>query len=132
MLDKEEERRKCKRFEVPGTTVRYQKMKLFTFKKEIDNDSFPVLNISRGGLLFLSQEKFFFNDRLIVLISFPEEEVPLMMKARVRWADRNPGLSYKYMIGIQFDSYGRKKRYNHPSGLDKLIELEKKFLKSGE
>jgi hypothetical protein len=129
-MAKIEERRKCKRFEVPGTTASIEKKKFFIFGRGASGESTPVLNISRGGLLFLSQEIPVIDQRLVVHIYFPNEKKPMKMKARVRWTDRNPGISYDYMIGIQFDSYGRKKRNNPVSNLEKLIRLEKKITRS--
>jgi len=52
----------------------------------------------------------------------------MTFKGRVRWSAANPGKSYKYQIGIQFNPYGEKKGQNYPGSLVKIIALEQKFI----
>jgi hypothetical protein len=127
MEDKGMERRACSRFEIPGATVSYKEKKLFFSKKEITEEYTPVLDLSRGGLRFLGQELLKNKRRVSLIISIPDEGIPLSLKGRVLWTSFNPGKSYKYQIGIQFDPYGEKKEQNSPEDLAKLITLEQKF-----
>jgi len=122
------ERRACPRFEIPGATVSCKKGMIFFSKKEYPEEYFPVLNISRGGILFLNQKRLNINSKITMKISIPEEGVSLILKGQVRWAALNVGMSYKYQIGVQFNPYGEKKGQNSPSALEKIITLEKKFL----
>ncbi|MFB0566072.1 MAG: PilZ domain-containing protein [Candidatus Aminicenantaceae bacterium] len=125
------ERRGCTRFSIPGATVRYkQKIHLFSKEEYIEED-YPVLNISRGGILFLSQDRIDIASKINLKIFIPDEQDALIIMGRVRWVLHNPGVSYKYQIGIQFNPYGKKKGHNSPELLEKIIALEKKHIKSG-
>lgn len=130
MVYKGIERRKCARFEIPGATVSYKKISLFPSKKEFYEDYLPVLNINRGGILFLNQKHLNTNKKISLKISIPDEGDSLVLMGRVRWAALNVGMSYKYQIGIQFNPYGNKKGENSPQALEKIIALEKKYSKS--
>lgn len=122
------ERRTCLRFEIPGATISYKLDSLLPSSQGKYGEEFcPVLDISRGGLRFLSQKNFKLNQRLHLKISVPGERIPLTLKGRVRWAATNPGKSFKYQIGVQFSPYGEKKGQNYPGTLVKVIALEQKF-----
>jgi len=130
MVYKGIERRACARFEIPGATVSYKKIAIFKSKKEFDEEYLPVVNINRGGVLFLNQNRLSVNSKIDLKLSIPEESHPLALKGRVRWAALNVGMSYKYQVGVQFDPYGEGKGENSPDVLKKIITLEKKYLKS--
>lgn len=127
MEDKRIDGRSCLRFEIPGATVNYKKKTLFSLKEKYDEEFCPVLDISRGGLRFLTQKSLKINSKLSLEIALPGEKIPLIQKGRVRWASFNVGKSYKYQIGVQFDPYGEKKSQNYPGNLTKIIALEQKF-----
>lgn len=127
MEHKEIERRACTRFEIPGATVSCKEKRLFFAKKEINEEYTPVLDISRGGLRFLGQELLKNKRRVSLTISIPDERIPLSLNGRVLWNSFNPGKSYKYQIGVQFDPYGEKKDQNNPEDLARLVTLEQKF-----
>jgi hypothetical protein len=87
----------------------------------------PVIDLSRGGLRFLSQEELKIGTPTILKISIPGERVQLELHGQVRWVAPNVGMSYKYQIGAQFSPYGEKKGQNYPGSLVKIIALEQKF-----
>lgn len=122
------ERRACKRVKIPGATVRYTEKHFFLSKKKYVEEFHPVIEISRGGIRFLGEKLISTTSKISLKISLPEEKSPLTVKGRVRWASINPAMSYKYQIGVQFNPYGKKKGYNDPEVLKKIIALEKKFL----
>ncbi len=123
------EKRTCLRFRIPGATVSYKKDKPL-IKKGADyiEEFCPVLDVSRGGIRFLSQEVLKYESKVALKISIPGETIPMTLKGKVRWYSPNPGKSYKYQIGIQFAPYGEKKDQNNPASLTKIIALEQKFL----
>lgn len=67
------------------------------------------------------------NASLMIEIVLPEEEDPLLFYGEARWFLPNPGFSYKYQVGIQFNAYGEDERQNSFSNLEKIKELEQKF-----
>ncbi len=122
------ERRTCIRFEIPGSTVSY---KVFRFslklKRSYGEEFCPVMDLSRGGLRFVCQNKLEINTKIKMKLSVPGERIPLELLGRVRWSAANPGKSYKYQTGVQFNPYGEKKKQNYPGNLVKIIALEQKF-----
>jgi hypothetical protein len=127
MGEKEVERRLCQRFKIPGATVSYRKEKLFSSKAGSDEDFCPVLDLSRGGIRFLTQKPLKFKSRIRLQLSIPGERVPLDLKGRVRWSTFNAGKSYKFQAGVQLSPYGLEKGQNVPQALTKLVGLERRF-----
>jgi Tfp pilus assembly protein PilZ len=128
MGEKGIERRLCQRFKIPGATVSYRKEKLLLSKTKIDEEFCPVLDLSRGGVRFLTQKPLKFKSKVILQLSIPGERIPLDLKGRVRWSTFNAGKSYKYQAGVQFSPYGLEKKQNVPQTLTKIVVLEQKFL----
>ena len=123
------ERRTCFRFEIPGATTSYKLDKFLSSSHRKYGEEFcPILDISRGGMRFVSQKALKINTKINMKISIPGERVPMTFKGRVRWSAANPGKSYKYQIGVQFNPYGEKKGQNYPGSLVKIIALEQKFI----
>jgi Tfp pilus assembly protein PilZ len=121
------ERRTCIRFEIPGATVSYKLKKPLLTKSSSAEEFCPAIDLSRGGLRFLSQEDLKIGTALMLQISIPGERIPLELHAQVRWVAPNVGMSYEYQIGAQFSPYGEKKGQNYPGTLVKIIALEQKF-----
>ncbi|MGB8952955.1 MAG: PilZ domain-containing protein [Candidatus Aminicenantales bacterium] len=121
------EKRECVRFKIPGATVTYKRDKTLLKKDEM-SEFCPVIDISRGGVRFLTHELIKFETKLLVEIHVPGEKIPLSLKGTVRWFSPNPSKSYKYQIGVQFHTYGEKKDQNYPGNLVKIIALEQKFM----
>ena len=132
MGEKGIERRLCQRFKISGATVSYRKEKLLSSKTKIDEEFCPVLDLSRGGVRFLTQKPLKFKAKVVLQISVPGERIPLSLKGHIRWSSFNPGKSYKYQAGVQFNAYGEKKDQNYPGSLVKIIALEQKFIEPGE
>jgi hypothetical protein len=128
MGEKEVERRLCQRFRIPGATVSYRKERLFASKSRTDEDFCPVLDLSRGGVRFLTQKPLKFKSRIRIQLSVPGERVPLDLLGRVRWSTFNAGKSYKFQAGVQFSPYGLERGQNVPQTLTKLVALEMRFV----
>jgi Tfp pilus assembly protein PilZ len=126
------ERRTCIRFEIPGATVSYKLKKPLLTKSSYGEEFCPTIDLSRGGLRFLTQEDLKIGTALMLKISIPGERVPLELHGQVRWVAPNVGMSYKYQIGAQFSPYGEKKGQNYPGSLVKIIALEQKFSPSDQ
>ena len=124
------EKRTCHRFGIPGSTVSFRKEKLFSKQENYEDDYCPLLDISRGGLRLLCQRSLKINIKLILKISIPDESTVLRLRGKVTWAVLNPGKSYKYQIGIQFNPYGERAKQNPPAILMKIIALEEKLTKN--
>ncbi|MBP1769969.1 MAG: hypothetical protein H6P96_587 [Candidatus Aminicenantes bacterium] len=128
MAERAMERRVCQRFKIPGATVSYRKHKLFSPKTGVDEEFCPVLDLSRGGLRFLTQKPLKFKSRITLHLSIPGERAPIDLRGRVRWSTFNAGKSYKYQAGVQFNPYGLEKDQNVPQALTRIVGLEQKFV----
>jgi len=128
MVDKGIERRLCQRFKIPGATVSYRREKILAAAGRFLEEFCPVLDLSRGGVRFLTQKPLKFKSKIVLQISVPGERIPLNLRGRVRWSTFNAGKSYKYQAGVQFNAYGEEKVQNFPGTLVKIIALEQKFL----
>ncbi len=129
MVDLNLEKRTCLRFRIPGATIGYKKDKPFMKKGEDYIEEFcPVLDISRGGIRFLTQEILKYESKVSLKINIPGETSPMTLRGIVRWYSPNPGKSYKYQIGVQFLPYSEKKGQNNPASLTKITALEQKFM----
>jgi len=128
MGEKEVERRLCQRFKIPGATISYGREGLFSSKSGTAEEFCPVLDLSRGGVRFLTQKPLKFKSRIRLQLSIPGERVPLDLRGRVRWSTFNAGKSYRYQAGVVFNPYGLEKSQNNPQALAKLVSLEMKFM----
>lgn len=121
------EKRSCVRFKIPGATLDYQKKSLFPKPGYIE-EFCPVMDISRGGIRFLSQKPMKPETEVTVRISVPGERIPFSMKGTVKWSSPNEGKTYQYQAGVQFHPYGDKKNENLPQNMVKIMALEQKFI----
>jgi hypothetical protein len=95
------------------------------FRKEAYSpEVFPLIDLSRGGVRFLTSIKLQLDKPVILKISIPGEEEPLELFGHIRWFAAAPDRSYRYQFGVQFDPYGDKEGFNPPRTLDRLIALE--------
>jgi PilZ domain len=128
MADTTKERRACERFVIAGATVHFRE-EGFLFSGKYHEEAFPAVDISRGGLRFLSNFPLKIAARVTLKVMIPGREDPLLLKGRVRWTSTNPGKSYKYQTGVQFAPYGSNRGDNDPATPQDIIALEEKFAK---
>lgn len=122
-----EDKRENKRFSLPWLSLYYRKERLFSSKNNYAEEQCPIIDISRGGLRFLTLKPININAKLTLKILIPNEEDPLIIKGVVRWRSVSPTRSFKHQIGIKFYPFIKKKGQNDPRYLKKIIELEQLF-----
>jgi hypothetical protein len=125
------EKRFCQRFSIEGATISYQNAKLLRFMMETDEEGCHVLDLNRGGIRFLHQELLKFNSGISLQLFTPGERIPLSIEGRVRWSVANPGMSFRYQTGVQFNAYGPGRNQNPVHLLDRLIALEQRAVALG-
>jgi hypothetical protein len=118
------ERRRCKRFEIPGAEGRYKKTGLLSLFKGFSRP-YRVVNISKGGLALACEEKFRPNDEVIIRLIVPNE-TPLNLRARVRWQGRPVG-RMDTIVGVEFKPFGSPRGSNSLEALDVLTRLEARY-----
>jgi len=132
MVFKGKEKRVCIRFKIPGATLSYKKIGFLSTSPDYEDEYCPILDLSLGGLRFLTQKNLKVNTRLSVKVSYHENGGSFYLIGKVQWIIPNPGFSYKYQVGIQFNPYGDKEGLNSPKELAKIKTLEWKYGKKDE
>jgi len=120
-------KRSCERFVIFGAKLSFKKGGFLCLHHKYTYDCYPILDLSYGGLRFLTQDRIKMDTKLTMKIYDPNDKVRVTMKGKVTWTSRNPGQSYAYQIGVQFSPYGEKGSQNHPDSLDDLVDFERKF-----
>ena len=120
------EKRLCHRFNIPGTTLYYRKTKMLREKGEFTDDYYPVLDISRGGLRFLTNERPKIGLAVKVKIAVPEADYQPEVRGVVSWVSRNREKSYRYQTGVSFNPYGDGRKEKSSEILTFIQSLESK------
>ena len=121
------ERRRCERFVIPGSTIAYKLHGFFTKQRAFPDKLYPVTDLSKGGLSFLSDMPLRENKELSILFNIPEKDSLLQLEAKIAYIGLNSGSSYRYRVGIQFKPFGTKESLNSLDNLNRLEELEKTY-----
>ncbi|MEA2059167.1 MAG: PilZ domain-containing protein [Thermodesulfobacteriota bacterium] len=82
-------KRHCERFSIPGTTLYYKNRPGIFIKPVYPEKYFPVLNLSRGGVSFLCNERIKPGKKILVKIEIPGVDQPVELFATIRWISRN-------------------------------------------
>ena len=120
-------KRKCTRFTIPGTTLYYKKKKRFFNNPEYSQDYFPVIDISKGGASFLTDQRIKPGSPIVIKLTIPDIDSPLEIICTTRWIAKNREESYRFQTGLSFNTYGDNKNQNRPEILDTLNNLEINF-----
>jgi hypothetical protein len=104
------------RFTVPGASVSWKSNGGGIFSEA----DMPLADISRGGLAFLSNKPPELDSNILVQIFLPQGKQMLELHGRVVYSiPYNPGLLYRYRVGIEVKSLLNAERGNAPM---KVIE----------
>jgi hypothetical protein len=122
-------KRRARRFEIPGGKVKYKKTGLILLVKGF-SIAYPVLNVSKGGLVFVCDEKLDYGDKVIVQLLVPNEN-PLHLRAQVRWRGRR-GDSSDMLVAVEFMPFTRRRSHNSLKALDVLRRLDAQYGKEEE
>ncbi len=118
------EKRKCRRFEIPGAEVKYKKLGLLILIKGFSKPC-PVLNVSKGGLAFMCEKKLRRGMKLMVQLLVPNE-IPLNLRAKVQWQGESAGTVFR-TLGVQFMPFGPRRNWNPVDALDVLGRLDEQY-----
>ena len=122
------EKRRCHRFSVPGTTACFKKKGVLHRKEEYPDNICPVLDMSRGGARFLTNDRIKLGLSVKVKLAIPDAKQAPEINAVVRWVSKNREESYRYQTGIAFNAYGDGKKENPTEILSFIKSLESKYL----
>jgi hypothetical protein len=101
------ERRKYKRYGVKSSTVRYSSGGLLSMLANL-GQKYLILNISEGGLKFITKEPLNSDDKLRLHIEAPTiVKASVKIKGHVVWVKRSSTQDV-WHVGVAFDSIKRK------------------------
>lgn len=82
------ERRKTKRYGVKNSTVRYHRAGVLSFLANY-SDRYLLLNISEGGLHFITRDELPAGAALAIQLEFPSLDSALKVKGKVVWTAKS-------------------------------------------
>lgn len=117
-------KRRSRRFEIPGGKVKYKKTGLIFLVKGF-SIAYPVFNVSKGGLVFVCDEKLDHGDKVIMQLLVPNEN-PLRLRALVQRRGRR-GDSSDMFVGVEFMPFTGHKSQNSIEALAVLRKLDAQY-----
>ena len=118
------EKRRCRRFEIPGAEVKFKKKGLLVFVQAF-SEPYPASNVSKGGVAFTCDKKLSNGTKLAVQLLIPDE-VPLNFNSIVRRQEQIMG-SERKLTGVEFMPFGGRHGWNKTESLHTLRKLDKKY-----
>lgn len=117
---------RCESFEVDGASARVRPGGVIGALTGFPQKQNAVINISKGGLAFESEDPFERDQKVKVLLQLPGREAALTLSGKVRW---QKGLMGKYIlaVGVKFDTFGPHRGQNSLEALDALRDLEAEY-----
>ena len=115
----------CKSFEVEDASARVRGEGLIPAIVGYPDRRYELLNISKGGLSFESNDVFKRGQRVWVELHMPGLDGPLELRGVVRWRRGVMG-SEVFKVGVQFSPFGERRGLNTMAALEKLRDLESK------
>lgn len=119
------EKRKCKRFILPGASISYEIHGFLGHRKPSPEKTYFLIDLSKGGLGFLTNKPPKTGTKISILLHFSDDEEPISLEGTVVYSMLNVGIIAQYRVGVEFKPYGDEKGFNSRKALDKLDELEK-------
>ena len=116
-------RRRARRFEIPGGKGKYKKTGLLVLIKGF-SPAYPVVNVSKGGLALLCDEKLDQGKKVMVQLLAPNKK-PLNLRALVRRQGRAD--SGDMFVGVEFMPFTGRIGHNPLEALDVLRRLDSQY-----
>ena len=121
------QKRGCRQFEIPGARVRLKRNGFSGLVKRV-SPLYPILCLSKGGLIFLCGEALRRNEKVFLQLQIPKTP-SLDLHARIRWPDV-PAENGSRTTAAAFITYGPRRGWNSREALHALRVLEERY--SGE
>lgn len=123
-MEYHEERRKYRRFEIPEAKAKIKKSSSFSLLKSFS--SYPVLNISIGGVMILFDGELSTGEVIHFELIVPEEK-SLKFHAKVKWTNPVP-LSCDMITGFEFLPFDEDKHHNSTEAMNLLRRLYARYI----
>lgn len=114
--------RECARFIVPGATISCKRSGFWHLWNDYaPEERLPVVDISKHGISFLTDNPPRWS-RVSLILRYSDCEKVICLEGRVVYSlPRSIGHSYRYRVGVCFDSFSTNKNDN-PLGCLKILE----------
>jgi len=119
------EKRTCHRFEIPDASLQYKTIGFFRAQKY--QNTVRLYNISKGGLSFACDKELRKGKTIILKLFVPHDE-PIELLGKVCW-QKDSSDGYSLATGVAYLPFGKGTNMNPPDTLDRLRELDKKYVK---
>jgi Tfp pilus assembly protein PilZ len=86
--------------------------------------------MSKGGAAFLTDKRIKPSTPVTIKIAIPDHSSPLEIQCTARWIAKNREESYRFQVGVSFNTYGDNKKQNRPEILELFTKLEGKYTNS--
>jgi hypothetical protein len=118
------EKRRYRRFKVPGAEVKFKKRGLL-FWVQAFSEPCPVINVSKGGMAFTCDKKLSDGKKLVVQLLIPDE-TPLNLNCITRGQAKIMS-SGKRFTKVEFIFFGNRHEWNAQESLDVLRKNWEKY-----
>lgn len=118
------EKRRCRRFTIPGAEGSYKRMGLLTLKKKFINAQ-SILDISKGGLAFSCEDNLHKGQKLMMRLTVPDE-VPIELYSLVMRVGQWSGSNFN-KVSIKFNTFGSHSSCNSMEKLNTLRRWDEKY-----
>lgn len=119
------ERRKYRRFEVPGALVKIGKAQKYPLFRPFSNP-FPLLNACVGGVNILCSKALNTGENQLLELQAPGEKA-VRLRSKVVWTNPVP-LSTDILIGFELYPFGEGKDLNPPEAMGILRRLYERYI----
>ena len=121
------ERRKYRRFEIPGGTVKIGKITSHLSYKPFSK-SYPILNVCISGVNILCTKALNTGEDIYLELNAPGENA-IRLRSKVVWTSPVP-LSKDILTGLKIYPFGEGKDFNPPEALSVLRRLYARYIKT--
>lgn len=113
------EKRKHKRYGVRGSTIRFKKGGILAFLNSAST-RYLVLNMSEGGLHFISKDELQVGQRITITLEAPSLEGTVKGKGTVVWV-RKSHEHAAFRVGVKFTGFDQRSKFRLRHILDNAI-----------
>lgn len=98
----EDERRRDRRFAIGDCSLRHKKAGLLSRIRVYSQEQAPLVNVSVGGLQFLTNARLLVDQKVHLLVSIPGEDEPLALRGKIVWEARGTD-THSSRMGVAFN-----------------------------
>jgi len=118
------DKRAFDRMQIPGASVIFRKKNKLGFFERFSKPM-ELFNITKSGVCFASDKKFYTGENVCIDIIIPGEK-ELRLYGNIKWMSEDM-VTEACLIGAQFSAFGQGRNYNSLKSLDRLRTLHQNY-----